>query len=61
MLRGVGYVVARRDPDDPEEPRDWALFVEALLRRLKAGCAFWSVAAFRRFHDRESDSARRPR
>ncbi len=61
MLRGIGYVVARRDPDDPEEPRDWALFIEALLHVLQARFAIWSFAAFRRFQGRESTSARRPR
>lgn len=36
MLRGIGHVVARRDPDNPEEPHDWAHFIEALFRGLLA-------------------------
>lgn len=36
MLRSIGYLVARRHREDPEEPRDWALVVEAFLRGLLA-------------------------
>lgn len=55
MLRGIGYVVARRDCDDPEEPRDLARFIEALFRGLMG--RFGSEPR----HGWESASARRPR
>ena len=62
MPRGVGHVIVRRDPEDPEEPRDWALFIEALFRGLLARI----TRSFRRdrrkrAQDRESASAKRPR
>ncbi len=60
MLRGIGYVVARRDLDGPEEPRDWALFIEALFRGLLARFAGWSLGALRQQpQGRDSASAKR--
>lgn len=66
MLRGIGYVIARRDHDDPEEPREWALFIEAFFRGLVA--RFDNRAGPRRPpatrerpQGRESASARRSR
>ena len=38
MLRGIGYVVARRLRGDDEDPEDWAMAVERLLNRLIARC-----------------------
>lgn len=66
MLRGLGYVIARQDQDDPEEPRDWALFIEAIFRGLVARFANRAgrhrpPATPERPHGRESASARRPR
>jgi hypothetical protein len=62
MLRGIGYVLARRNPDDPEEPRDWALFIEALFRGLLARFAALSLGARGpQPQDRESASAKRSR
>lgn len=69
MLRGIGYVVARRDHGDPEEPHDWALFIEAFFCRLMARIANRSDLHRRGpperqqqwLHDRESASAKRPR
>lgn len=62
MLRGIGHVVVRRDPNDPEEPRDWALFIEALFRGLLARFVGMSPAEGRRTsQDRESASAKRLR
>ena len=62
MLRGIGHVVARRDPEDPEEPRDWALFIEALFRGLLARFADMPPGKWRRTpQDRESASAKRLR
>lgn len=62
MLRGIGYVVARRDPEDLEEPRDWALFIEALFRGLLARFAVLSPGEGRWTpQDRESASAKRLR
>jgi hypothetical protein len=64
MLRGMGYVIARRD-HDPEEPHDWARLIEAFFRSLRARLAGRSVALPEqpqdRLHGRESASARRPR
>lgn len=39
MPRGIGYVVARRDHEDPEARHDWALAIEALLSSFVAGFA----------------------
>jgi len=39
MLRGIGYVVARRDRDNAEEPHDWAIAIEAFLGRMIARCS----------------------
>lgn len=62
MLRGIGHVVARRDPDNPEEPRDRALFIEALFRGLLARFAGLSPDEGRRApQGRESASAKRLR
>lgn len=66
MLRGIGYVIARRDHDDPEEPCDWALFIEAFFRGLMARFANRSgppspPATPEQPYDRESASARRLR
>lgn len=36
MVRVIGYAVARRAPEDPDEPRDWAPAIEAFLRGLVA-------------------------
>ncbi len=40
MLRGIGYVAARRLRGDDEDPKDWAMAVERLLNRLIARCGF---------------------
>ena len=62
MPRGIGYVLARRDPEDPEEPRDWALFIEALLRGLLARFAGLPLGARgQQRQGRESASAKRLR
>jgi|GEM_PF-1705599 hypothetical protein len=62
MLRGIGYVVARRDLDNPEEPRDWARFIEAHFRGLLVRFAGWSLGARRQQpQGQESASAKRPR
>jgi hypothetical protein len=34
MLRGIGYVVARRNEGDPDESHTWALFIEAVVCRI---------------------------
>ena len=65
MLRGMGHVIARRDHEDPEEPHDWARFIEAFFRKLWARFAGRSAVPPEqpqdRPHGRESASARRPR
>lgn len=65
MLRGMGYVIARRDHEDPEEPHDWALFIEALFRKLRIRLAGRSAGFPEKSQDqphcRESASARRLR
>ncbi len=62
MVRGIGYMVARRDPDDPEEPRNWALLIETFLRGLFARLAGGRpLPRRRRAQRRDSASAKRPR
>lgn len=62
MPRGIGYVVARRDREDPDLPHDWALFIEALLRGLMGRFGSQPRPETRtQPQGLESASARRPR
>ena len=55
-------MLARRDPQDPEEPHDGALFVEALFRGLLAGFAGLRLMGRRQQpQDRDKASAKRSR
>lgn len=39
MVRGIGYVVARREHDDPDESYEWAILIEIAVCRIVSRCA----------------------